>query len=174
MRPPLSLTFRSPQSSKTSKDDMKEKKKETPSSHNHCKSSFFSKCGSSWHLGYYKADRHDKRLKAVSFLNPLNIHFTAELNFKIYQLQMQSQEYSNRISVKIAKWTEKIDVQKKPAMCKPSDFISVLSSWENMKTVCYSSSIQEVDEVWLLSHFTGQPARKVLSHRVTADKKNHQ
>lgn len=74
-----------------------------PSSHHHSKSSSCLKCGLRRHSDRYKIDKHDKGPRGVKFLNLVNTHFTAALDFDNYCLQKQSEAYNSRISDKLAK-----------------------------------------------------------------------
>lgn len=65
------------------------------------------------------------------------------MNFETYRLILQAQKYNGHSSEKIAKWVKCIDDQKKSAVFKPSDPISVLTFLDIFKFACESNEIYE-------------------------------
>lgn len=172
--PLLLLTSRSCESSKTSNDDTQERKTDRTSLHNHSKSSFCLRRGSSRHSDDYEVGKDNKVLSGVNVFKLVNTHFTTALIFDKYYLQKQLQEYNSHISVRIAKWAEKMVVQLKAILFKPSDPLSVLFFMDSYKAAGDNNIIREGTKMCLSPQFIGEPAKATLSHRLIADKKKCQ
>lgn len=131
------------------------------------------KCGLSRHSENYAVDKHDKGPKRVYSINPVNIRFTAALEFNICRLQKQCQEENSHISGKIDNWAKEADLQMKTAVFKVLNPISVLSVLKNFKTACDSNRINESATMRLFPCFILEPTKPGLSHWMTADIKKY-
>lgn len=108
----------------------------------------------------------------MNTLKPVNIYFTETLEYRIYRLAKQSQEYNGCVSKKIARWPKRMDVHMKSAVFKPSDLILILPFSHNFMTACDLNEIHEGVAIWLFQLFMKDPP-KPLSHIVSALLKNN-
>lgn len=93
----------------------------------------------------------------------MNTHFTIVLDYKEYSLVKQSQEYTDHIFGKTAKWAKRIDAKMKSAVIKALDYILILSFVHNYKTACDPKGILKRMMMCLFQRFTKNLA-KLHSH----------
>lgn len=127
------------------------------------------KCGPDKdHSDDYKASRHDKQMRGLKMLEPLNTPFLEALDYKNYRLVKQSQKYYEQILKTITKWSKRMDVQKTSAIINPSDLILILSHLQNYKTVGDWNGILNGPAMRLFQHFMKKPAKAALAHWLCA------
>lgn len=90
------------------------------------------------------------------------------MNFKIYRLVNQSQEYDGHKFERIASLVKRMEIQMRSAVFTRRNLLSIISILHKLTKTCDSKGADKNSAIWMLHYLMKDPEKSALAHLVSA------